>query len=181
MLPGLTELLMAAQLTLATPATTPPTVGQPATQPPVASESLKPISVAKLNCKYVDGCCKPDSCTCNGFSEEFLNASAKDFLPSGLQLHSQPQIRFDRAWTDTIHQGRWEEKGVSGMDADYKLSCYHVVTRPIADEREGGGCGGSSSPRGRPHRSFSTTRSGTGPRRPLRAASRGRPRRAGPG
>ncbi len=66
MLPGLTELLMAAQLTLATPATTPPTVGQPATQPPVASESLKPISVAKLNCKYVDGCCKPDSCTCNG-------------------------------------------------------------------------------------------------------------------
>ena len=38
MLPGLTELLMAAQLTLGTPATTPTTVNQPATRPTVARE-----------------------------------------------------------------------------------------------------------------------------------------------
>lgn len=66
MLPGLTELLMAAQLTLGTPATTPTTVNQPATRPTVAREVLTRLSVAKINCKYVDGCCKPDGCTCNG-------------------------------------------------------------------------------------------------------------------
>ncbi|MGO8690292.1 MAG: hypothetical protein ACLQLG_11715 [Thermoguttaceae bacterium] len=62
MLPGLTELLMAAQVTLVSPTALPPTVGQPITQ-----QALQPLSVVKVNCKYVDLCCKPaDGCTCNG-------------------------------------------------------------------------------------------------------------------
>ncbi|MGO8690293.1 MAG: hypothetical protein ACLQLG_11720 [Thermoguttaceae bacterium] len=62
MLPGLTELLMAAQVTLVSPTALPPTVGQPITQ-----QALQPLSLAKVNCKYADFCCSPaDGCKCNG-------------------------------------------------------------------------------------------------------------------
>jgi hypothetical protein len=65
MLPGLTELLMAAQVTLA-PASTPPTADQPA-RPVVAQQALEALSAAKVNCKYADFCCQPaDGCKCNG-------------------------------------------------------------------------------------------------------------------
>ena len=67
MLPGLTELLMAAQLTLGAQATPPTTIPQPATRIACAEKALEPLATKLVNCKYADFCCKPASgCTCNG-------------------------------------------------------------------------------------------------------------------
>ena len=64
MVPGLTELLLAAQLSVGTP--TPP--AQPVVQLPSAQQqTLVPLAGPSVDCKYSDFCCKPaDGCKCNG-------------------------------------------------------------------------------------------------------------------